>query len=68
MWARTQADHWISALVVQPHDISKPPVTVVCHFGSSNYVIDRIELFEGNRVSTLKDISRSNLDPRTWFE
>lgn len=68
MWTRTQASHWVAALVVQPQDISRQPITVVCHFRTTNYVIDRVEIFDGNRLHALKDVSRSNLDPRTWFQ
>jgi hypothetical protein len=66
VWTRTQADHWVSALVVQPFDLSQEPITVVCHFASTDYSGPRVEVLAGDRVDRLKKASLSNLDPRAW--
>jgi hypothetical protein len=68
VWARTQDDHWLSALLVQPSDIAQSRVTVVCHFASTNFVEGRVEVIPGDRIRQLKDVSTSNLAPTTWFK
>lgn len=67
-WTRTISSHWFSGLLMQPKDINKPEYTVVCHFKSSNYVINNIEIYTGNKIPKFKAISIINIDPRTWFE
>jgi hypothetical protein len=68
VWARTQGDHWLAALVVQPFDIEQQPSTVVCHFARTNFVYGRVDLFHGDKVAKLKEVSVSNLVPTTWFQ
>lgn len=68
VWARTQGDHWLAAIVVQPFDVEQKPSTVVCHFARTNYVRGRIEIFSGDKVEQLKQVSVSNLAPSTWFQ
>jgi hypothetical protein len=68
IWTRTQRDHWVSALIVQPYDLSQSPSTVVCHFARANYVSPQVEIYDEDRSSRLKDISTSNYNPVTWFK
>jgi hypothetical protein len=68
VWTRTQGERWVSALLVQPGDITREQLTIVCYFARTNYVPDRVEVFDGDRVGALKHVSMSNLDPRTWLK
>lgn len=68
VWARTQGDHWLSALLIQPADIAQGRATVVCHFASTNFVEGRVDIVPGDRIQELKDVSTSNLAPSTWFK
>ena len=68
LWSRSLDNHWVSALVLQPKDIAEPDFTVICHFKSTNYVFDRIEIHQGNKTDRIKRVSMSISDPRTWFK
>jgi hypothetical protein len=49
-------------------DITQERATVVCRFAGANYTDGPVELIKGDRLQELKDVSMSNLDPRTWFK
>lgn len=68
IWAPTQGNHWLSAVVVQPYDLNADRVTIICHFQSTNYVLSHTEILAGDKTDALKETSLSNFDPRTWFQ
>ncbi len=65
---RTIDNKWVSAFLYQPKDLNKDPITVVCNFQSTNYVLENLQPYQGNKIEALKAISMSNYDPRTWFK
>jgi hypothetical protein len=67
VWTRTLHDHWVAAIVVQSENLRRPPTTIVCHFGETDYRFQRLEVYEGDHVEELKRASTSNLSPLSWF-
>ena len=57
--------HFVSGWVIQPKDITQGEKTIVCHFRENTYVIDKIEIFEGDFLDKVKAISSSNFHPFT---
>ena len=69
MLTRYRHDRWISAIVVQPYDLDRPPITMVCTFAGTNYANPtNVDWFKGDRVDALKDISTPLEYPTTWFK
>lgn len=67
VWTRTLEDHWVSAIVYVPADLSSDGIAVVCHFRGKDYVSDHVQPLEPANLPRLREVARSNLDPRTWF-
>jgi len=67
-WTRTMGDHWVTAIVVRPENLSLPPFTVVCHFQSTNYVFNRLEQYDGDKIREFKHSSLNNWNPSAWFK
>ena len=55
--------HFISGWVIQPKDITKKEKTIVCHFHKNSYVRNKIEIFDGNLLNKVKEVSSSNFNP-----
>jgi hypothetical protein len=59
MWTRSENGRWLTAIVVEPKDLSRTDqVTVVCYFQSDNYRFSRLETHDGDRTAKLKGFTR----------
>ena len=60
VWTRTINKHWVAALVIQSKNLNdEGQITIVCNFKGTTYDFDRLDWYPGNKVKTLKSISRS---------
>ena len=68
LWTRSIDSHWLVALTATPTDFASNDVyTIVCHYKSTNYVFDRVEVLNGDRIGRIRATSKSAANPLLYW-